>query len=217
MNWKDKAGNSVLFYGIVALLIEAGADVNDCFECIHHKYGPYNPLIDLIRERVWPAEYEKIMSPMTCIKLLLKVGVHVNKKFMRHNALTWYCYQNRHPDEIFIKLLYAAGQVVEWPELDYCAGRRIVIPEWLQDTEAVRKRKKCASLRDLCRVSIRTRFLNLDRHTNLFIRVPKLGLPAALTRYLLFDMTLDTDEDIDNDNNSGSHQNTRRNICQSHF
>ena len=211
VNWKDKAGNSVLFYalrnylnmtgsrlpdalylalkikqdGIVGLIIEAGADVNDCFECI----GPYHPLIDLTKERVLFAEYEKITSQMKCIKLLLKLGVHVNKKSPGHTALMKYYYRNRHPDEIFIKLLYAAGQVAEWPE--YCAGRRIVVPEWLQDAEAVRERKKCASLRDLCRVSIHTHFLNLDRHTNLFIRVPKLGLPSLLTRYLLFDMTLD--------------------------
>ena len=226
VNWKDKTGNSVLFYalsgshrndlkmtgfrlpyalylalnivqgGIVALLIEAGADVNDGFE------GRYNPLTELARERVWLAEYRKIMSPMKCIKLLLKVGVHVNKRSRGHTALTWYYYQNSQHDGIFIKLLYAAGQVVEWPGVDYCAVRRVLIPKWLQDAEAVRNRKKCASLRDLCRVSIRSRFLTLDRYTNLFIRVPKLGLPPLLTRYLLFDMTLDTEEDTDNDNNS---------------
>ena len=234
VNWKDKAGNSVFYAlsgshrnylqmtgfrlpdtiylalkikqdGIVALLIEAGADVNDCFECIRHKHGLNHPLIDLTKERVLFAEYEKITSQMKCIKLLLKLGVHVNKRSRGHTAFMKYCNQNRHPDEIFIKLLYATGQVVEWPELEYCAGRRVVVPEWLQDAEAVRKRKKCASLRDMCRVSIRTRFLNLDRHTNLFIRVPKLGLPSLLTRYLLYHMTLDvlyTEEDTDNDNNS---------------
>ena len=241
VNCKDKCGKLVLFYalsgshrndlkmtdfrfidpiylalkirqgGIVAQLIEAGANVNAWFERLHHEYyKPYNPLIHFARERVWPAEYEKIMSPMTYFKLLLKAGVHVNKKYMDCNALAWYCYnphnnamilyldQNEHPNEIILMLLYAAGEVVEWSEVEDWA---FLIPECLQGAEAVKKRKKCASLRDLCRVSIRSRFLNLDRHTNLFIRVPKLGLPSLLTRYLLFDMTLDicTEEDnIDN-------------------
>ena len=62
----------------------------------------------------------------------------------------------------------------------------VFIPDWLQEMEV---RHLC--LKDLCRAFIRTYLLRIDLHSNLFIRVPKLGLPLFLTRYLLYDMTLD--------------------------
>ena len=43
-------------------------------------------------------------------------------------------------------------------------------------------------LKHLCRVKIRKHLLRLDAHTNLFFRVPTLGLPCLLTDYLLYDM-----------------------------
>ena len=39
---------------------------------------------------------------------------------------------------------------------------------------------------------IRQRLLSLDS-TNLFVKVPKLGLPAFLSEYLLYDVELDFD------------------------
>ena len=116
---------------IVALLIEAGVDVND-FALGKSSASRVNPLTCLAKVAAFYADYNKYMRSVKCAQLLLKAGVHVNKKFMDRSALTWYCYQNRHPDEIFIKLLYAAGQVVEWQELVDCAGRHVFIPEWLQ-------------------------------------------------------------------------------------
>ena len=97
---------------IVALLIEAGVDVND-FALGKSSASRVNPLTCLAKVAAFSADNNKY---------ILKAGVHVNKKFVDRSALTWYCYQNRHPDEIFIKLLYAAGQVVEWQELVDCAG-----------------------------------------------------------------------------------------------
>lgn len=46
------------------------------------------------------------------------------------------------------------------------------------------------SLRDFCRDTIRSYILKLDRHGNLFLKVPQLGLPTSLGRYLLYDMDL---------------------------
>ena len=173
---------------IVALLIDAGVDVNDWLETFDKEDGTNNPLICVAKEGIWSAEQNKYITK--CVQLLLKAGIRVNKKFMGHNALTWYCYQNRHPDEIFVRLLYAAGEVVEWPELENWAQGCVFIPEWLQGVEAVRNREECWNLMDLCRVLIRSLLLQLDCHSNLFIRVSRLGLPAPITRYLLYDMTL---------------------------
>ena len=45
-------------------------------------------------------------------------------------------------------------------------------------------------LKHLCREAIRKHLLELDLHTHLFGRIPKLGLPKPLTEYLLFRMSL---------------------------
>ena len=53
------------------------------------------------------------------------------------------------------------------------------------------------SLNHLCRGAIRKYLLNLNRNENLFVRMPKLGLPAFLTDYLLFNQKL---QKLDGDN-----------------
>ena len=46
-------------------------------------------------------------------------------------------------------------------------------------------------LSHLCRDVIRGHLLRLSRKRNLFVRVPRLGLPAALQEFLLYDVYLD--------------------------
>ena len=107
------AASSIAHDRIVSMLIDAGVDVNDWFEYIDKDDGTNNPLICVAKQGMWSTD----TCLVKCVQLLLKAEAHVNKKFMGHNALTWYCYQNIHPQEAFIKLLYAAGEVVEWLEL----------------------------------------------------------------------------------------------------
>ena len=51
------------------------------------------------------------------------------------------------------------------------------------------------NLKHLCRLAVRNHLLNLDPHTHLFYRVPKLQLPSAMTQYLLFELSIDEDDD----------------------
>ena len=44
---------------------------------------------------------------------------------------------------------------------------------------------------------IRKHLPHLDPRTHLFGRVPRIGLPSLLTDYLLYDMSLDDDQDDD--------------------
>ena len=55
--------------------------------------------------------------------------------------------------------------------------------------------KTFVSLSHLCRGTIREHLLDLDPHENLFVRVPRLGLPSTLQRYLLFDETFEDEEE----------------------
>ena len=41
-------------------------------------------------------------------------------------------------------------------------------------------------LKHICRRMIRKHLLKLDRHRNLFVNIPQLGLPSIITEYLLY-------------------------------
>ena len=63
------------------------------------------------------------------------------------------------------------------------------------ESEVVKFKEANSELRlsDLCRERIRNHLLELDPHQNMFVRVPRLGLPATLARYLVHDMSIDDD------------------------
>ena len=47
------------------------------------------------------------------------------------------------------------------------------------------------SLLSLCRDAIRNRLVEVNPNENLIFRVPRLGLPSSLTKYLLYDVPTD--------------------------
>ena len=89
-------------------------------------------------------------------------------------------------------LLFAAGERVTGPVVK---GRRTYnhdiveaqVPEYLLHKDL----QMC--LKHLCRETLRRHLLELDPHTHLFGRVPRLGLPKSLMEYLLYNQTLDND------------------------
>ena len=199
---------------IVMLLLDAGADVNE---------GSYKPLIHATLHS--NHQYIKLLLdagadvnatdcegriallslslenrlPIKCAQHLLKAGANVNNTNEGCNDLISHFNRNINPNENFVKLLYAAGESVDLLRLKkFVMGPRrpSQVAQWLLVEES--RSGWLRSLKDLCRVSIRTYLLHLDSHSNLFVKVPRLGLPPLLARYLVFDMTLDTCE-VDND------------------
>ena len=90
-------------------------------------------------------------------------------------------------------LLLAAGEGVTGPIAEGRSRRRSCVataevPEYLFHREL----QTC--LKHLCRESIRSHLLDLDPHTHLFGKIPKLGLPKSLADYLLYNQTLGDDE-----------------------
>ena len=83
------------------------------------------------------------------------------------------------PDKTMVLFLYAAGEILH--------------DETLQRLKKYFKVKKQLKLKHLCRETIREHLLDMDPHTHLFGRVPRLGLPASLTSYLLYNCTLDVE------------------------
>ena len=100
-------------------------------------------------------------------------------------------------------LLYAAGEKPRFVENfkqkrkedreNECRDwRELRIPRYLMFKD-IRMR-----LEHICREAIRNHLLEVDPHTNLFERIPKLTqLPSSLREFLLFDLTLEIFEDDD--------------------
>ena len=198
VNIKDKYSRTALFYaaenGCVQctdLLLKAGADVN------HRDKDGKTALFDAVRK-----------GSSECIELLLKAGADANFKDecsellffanqctsaqllkmllcqgvkVNHgmNTITWILKYRYHPrKEEIMMLLLAAGELIDETQVER-------IPDHLKPSAEI-------SLMNICRETIRKHLLQMS-DVNLFIRVPRLGLPAALQSYLLYDQTLDDD------------------------
>ena len=88
-------------------------------------------------------------------------------------------------------LLFAAGEAID--------GSTIHVPDFLLFED----QKLC--LMQMCRGTIRKHLLHLNPQQHLFLSVPRLGLPKSLQDYVLYNQTLDCDDDdCDNDNDASS-------------
>ena len=91
----------------------------------------------------------------------------------------------------FYAVLRAAGEDMEGFSLARCRRRynnnsNISDPKYNNNNNISDPKE----LKELCRASIRQCLLNADRHTDLFRRIPKIGLPTMLTKYLLYNEEL---------------------------
>ena len=120
-----------------------------------------------------------------CAKLLLRYGASIN-------LLKNYGYQsllgclptltgNTEETKQVIEVLYAAGERIN--------ERYFQVPNYLKTPEL--------SLKHLCRETIREHLLDINPHQYLFGRIPQLGLPSLIAEYLLYNISLnDDDEDL---------------------
>ena len=96
------------------------------------------------------------------------------------------------PDKTMVLFMYAAGEIINVGSLENLkdSGK-------LSGLDVLFEENLKFNLKHLCREAIRKHLLKLDPHTHLFGRVPRLGLPALITSYLLYNCTLDIESTCD--------------------
>ena len=189
VNAKDKLGKNAIMYAalhsggtFMDLLFQAGGHVNA------RSHSGVNSLGYFILKHSWQLKchigpiWKKYFSNVTCqqesppfteeeeLKMILKKGSEVNRA----------CFLGR---EIFLPndlhhILMAAGQHMSM----FC---KIETNTKEEETE----HNQPCSMKQACRDAIRQHLIKLDKK-NLFLRVPQLGLPNALSLFLLFEQEL---------------------------
>ena len=155
----------------VKILIEAGAHVNTC------QLGRLN---------------------LKALHTLLAAGMKINqptrlgpnaltRMIQRENVEVIYSWSISEEEQI-IGILHAAGESVDTTVLENPDCRRKIFlkfPDFLNFCVNI-------NLKSICRETIRKHLLQMSQ-VNLFYRVPRLGLPAALRKYLLYNVSINND------------------------
>ena len=196
VNQVDKLGNTALivaarkgYLNITETLIEAGADVN-----LVSTSG-----ITALMVAAWNEHF-------STTKFLIEAGADVNKICASLNQTVLVQFALKDNVQGVRPLLQSGAKVnidrkiIVTQEADIRllldAAGQTVMPRLLKSSTD--------TLHHHCRMVIRKHLLKLDLHENLFLRIPRLGLPSRLAKYLLFDTSLD-ENDWDRCESSPSH------------
>ena len=183
-------------------LISAGADVNiscnDGFSVLMEaSFEGHVRCVELLLVAGADVNYARYngetaltLATTTCqydiMKMLLRAGASVNT--LNPNVLQQaFNFRGIADGDLLAKLrtvLYAAGENVRPPE------------------ELNLSKKEVSSLMNLCRLAVRSRLIVLNPKHNLFVRIPRLGLPWLLTSYLLYNVSLPTLDKTDEKDSS---------------
>ena len=132
-------------------------------------------------------------------KLLLRAGARINgcDWNLNNGLMNYICARGERAERDICMFFYAAGEMIDgsavtadvhddWsPWGGWYNRRRADVPNYFtfEDLQF--------DLMHLCRQTIRKHLLSADPHEHLFGRIPRLGLPKPLTRYLLFNFSLE--------------------------
>ena len=205
VNIRDEYGNSPLILAAenghtecIAVLVEAGAEVNTV-----NKYD--NSALMMTSRN----------GSVDCVKLLIEDGADVNMKQTSTSGYSalYYATRTRH-DKCVVTLLKAGANVNISNQYTFCDCPEMSKAERDLMIYAAGQGGSCSHLSDLepkeiclmslCRAAIRNRLLGLNPHENLFVRIPRLGLPSSLTKYLLYDVSTDEKDWRNEDNFSAA-------------
>ena len=176
-----------LTYGEVALFLAVvNGDTSTVVPLLH--YVDVNTVSGCKCSALMLAAATSSAGGYECLKLLLTVGAHVNKTNVNGKNALQICIAQSKCEKKREKclLLFAAGEHIDTSAASFTfLGERHGIPEYLKETNE----RFC--LKHLCRETIRDRLVYLNPHLHLFGRISELGQPSLITRYLLYEMSLD--------------------------
>ena len=133
-----------------------------------------------------------IVSDVDCCRLLLFHRAKINMMDIRAcNALTYHLLFSNSVNQDLCSLLFSAGETTV--ETITARHRTINVVDYLPQILIK------FNLKHLCKEAIRKHLINLDPHTHLFGRIPRLRLPKSITEYLLYYLSLDPKSPSDND------------------
>ena len=161
------------------LLLGAGADVN---------FKNPRGMTALMCVGSFVTMFHNERNYVTCSKLLLHFGAKINMfNEDNHNTLQHYViYHTESLNQDLCMFLFAAGEKIDSTtvELKRKEGTTlyIEIPAYFLFGDL--------SLKHLCRKIIRKHLINIGPHQHLFGRIPGLGLPSTIVKYLLYNMSL---------------------------
>ena len=187
----------------VKMLLDAGADVNQA-----HLFWIASLLF--LNSHKWHRYAAEAIT-----KLLLAAGIHVNVVFPESRLAERYkqCVQKAMP-----LLLYAAGEEPVDEKQGEAVDGATDAAENQEDLIHTEDGQNL-DLKNECRKVIRQHLLTLDRHTNLFQRIPELemtnerpGIPDYLVSYLLYGQNLEVDWDEYNKLWDGWKEYQKRNV-----
>ena len=186
----------------VELLIDAGADVNSvnnsgstalmfAAENSHHscvnaliKAGADVNMVDNEGNTALIKSTSRYNTKPVLL-LLLQAGAKINIfNKSNQNALKHHMVECQSVNRETIKLLVTAGETLERATSTVTNTRNQLLNliDYLEQED---------TLKAACREAIRKHLLEIDPREHLFYRVPKIGLPAALTKFMLFGLSLD--------------------------
>ena len=185
VNIVGTSGNTALmaasqkgYLNITEALIEAGADVN-----LVGRSGDTALMVTARNEH------------LNITKFLIEAGADVNKICARNEiSLMLFALKGNVQG---VRLLLRSGAKLNigkqlivtqkaYIRLLLDAAGQTVMPQLLKSSTF--------TLHHHCRMVIRRHLLELDRHENLFLRIPRLRLPSNVAKYLLFDASVDEDD-----------------------
>ena len=192
VNRVDRRGQSALTMCIdlehsnrtVHTLLQAGADVNLA-----------DPLgITPLYEAVWRGN-------VRYVKLLLDSGAQINRSTVfdpqqgvKHavggDSINFFCKIMGTKHRAILMLLIAAGEGLDSALAETKHFHCLKQYMGSQSEQQEQNDPPSLNLADICRKAIRKHLLEMDPHTHLFARIPRLPLPASLARYLLFNQNL---------------------------
>ena len=182
-------------HNIINVLLDEGADVNKlnkyctsplmlackggCITCVNVLLdaGAY---VNVITNAGYTALIHTSASlNVNLVRQILKAGSIVNQFDQSgRNSITFLVERYGNGMKELVWTLYAAGETVN--------TFRISLPNHITRAES----SFSASLKGLCRRTIRNHLLHPQPRLNLFVLAPKLGLPALLTKYIVYNVSL---------------------------